>query len=194
MTFIWYATVVYYTPTGDLTSLNFHYPKVLLELKKGGDIMKTFVHSVYTLILALWVGGISLFTFIVTPEIFRSYGRDAAGEIVGKLFPGYFIFTLVLSALALLVLLFCRSHFGKAGYRWSLVLAAIAIAINVFVSFKLYPEITRVKQQVRSFESLAEDSPARKTFRKLHAVSATLNLILLADGVTLLIISTSRKQ
>jgi len=156
--------------------------------------MTTFVHSVYTLILALWVGGISLFTFIVTPEIFRSYGRDAAGEIVGKLFPSYFILTLVLSALALLALPFCRSLFGKAGYRWSLVLATIAIVINVFVCFKLHPEISRVKQEVHSFQSLTEDSPARKTFRKLHAVSATLNLILLADGVTLLIISTSLKR
>ncbi len=156
--------------------------------------MTTFVHSVYTLILALWVGGISLFTFIVTPDIFRSYGRDAAGEIVGKLFPGYFIFTLVLSALALLALPFCKSLFGQTGYRWSLLLSVIAVAINVFVYFKLHPEIRLVKQEVHSFQSLPEDSPERKTFRKLHAVSATLNLILLADGVTLLIISTAAKR
>ena len=156
--------------------------------------MKTFVHSVYTIILALWVGGISLFTFIVTPEIFRSYGRDAAGEIVGKLFPGYFVFALVLSALALLALPFCKSLFGQTSYRWSLVLAVIAVVINVFVYFKLHPEISSVKQEIHSFQSLTEDSPARKTFRKLHAVSATLNLILLADGVTLLIISTSLKR
>jgi len=156
--------------------------------------MTTFVHSVYTLILALWVGGISLFTFIVTPDIFRSYGRDAAGEIVGKLFPGYFIFTLVLSALALLALPFCKSLFGQTGYRWSLLLSVIAVAINVFVYFNLHPKIRLVKQEVHSFQSLPEDSSARKTFRKLHAVSATLNLILLADGLTLLIISTAVKR
>ncbi len=43
--------------------------------------------------LSLWVGGMSLFTFILTPVIFRSYPRDAAGEVVGKLFPSYFLFT-----------------------------------------------------------------------------------------------------
>ena len=42
----------------------------------------------YDLVLALWTGGIFLFTFIITPVIFKSYGRDMAGEIVGKLFPG----------------------------------------------------------------------------------------------------------
>ncbi len=156
--------------------------------------MTSFIHSIYTLLLALWIGGISLFTFIVTPEIFKSYGRDAAGEIVGKLFPGYFLFTLVLSVLVLLLLPVCKSLFGQSGFRWSLTLAVIAVAINVFVSFKLHPEIRKVKKEVHSFQALQDDSPARNTFRKLHAVSMTLNLILLADGVALLLIRASLRR
>ena len=156
--------------------------------------MTTFTHSVYTLMLALWVGGISLFTFIVTPQIFRSYDRDEAGEIVGKLFPDYFLFTLVVSLLVLLILPLCRSTFAQAGFRWSLILAVIAFAINVFVFFKLYPEIRRVKQEVNSSQSLPDDAPTRKKFRKLHAISATLNLVLLSDGVTLLLIGSSIKR
>ncbi|HMK57215.1 MAG TPA: DUF4149 domain-containing protein [Dissulfurispiraceae bacterium] len=156
--------------------------------------MATFMQSIYTLLLALWVGGISLFTFIVTPEIFRSYGRDAAGEIVGRLFPGYFLFTLLLSVLVLLILPLFRSSFGQSGFRWSLVLAVIAVVINVFVFFKLHPEIRKIKQEIHSFQSAQDDSPLRKTFRTLHAVSMTLNLMLLADGVTLLLIGTSLKR
>src|SRR5208337_3960408 len=156
--------------------------------------MTAFTHSVYTIILALWVGGISIFTFIVTPEIFKSYSRDEAGKIVGKLFPGYFLFTLVLSVLVLLVLPLCKSVFGEAGFRWSLILSVIAVVINIFVFFRLHPEIRRVKQEVHSFQSLQDDAPARKKFRKLHAVSMTLNLILLVDGVTLLLIVSSIKK
>jgi uncharacterized membrane protein len=156
--------------------------------------MGTFMKSLYTLLLALWVGGISLFTFIVTPEIFRSYARDAAGEIVGRLFPGYFLFTLVLSVLVLLVLPLVRQSFGNASFRWSIILAVIAVFINVFIFFKLHPQMRQLKQEIRSFESQQVDAPARTTFRKLHAVSMTLNLILLADGVTLLLISTSFKK
>ncbi|MGO9611774.1 MAG: DUF4149 domain-containing protein [Dissulfurispiraceae bacterium] len=155
--------------------------------------MTTFTHSVYTLMLALWVGGISLFTFIVTPQIFRSYGRDKAGEIVEKLFPDYFLFTLVVSVLVLLILPLCRSAFAQVAFRWSLILAVIAFAINVFVFFKLYPKIRRVKQEVNSSQSLLDDASATKKFRKLHAISATLNLILLSDGVTLLLIGSSIK-
>jgi uncharacterized membrane protein len=61
--------------------------------------------SLYNLILSLWVGGIAIFTFIVTPAIFRSFGRDEAGAIVGKLFPGYFTYVLVLTLLAFIFFL-----------------------------------------------------------------------------------------
>ncbi|NTW65040.1 MAG: DUF4149 domain-containing protein, partial [Nitrospirae bacterium] len=54
--------------------------------------MKSILFSLETLTRALWTGGMALFTFIVTPAIFRSYGRDQAGEIVGRLFPGYFLY------------------------------------------------------------------------------------------------------
>ncbi|HQT98076.1 MAG TPA: DUF4149 domain-containing protein [Thermodesulfobacteriota bacterium] len=50
--------------------------------------------AVYRLALSLWVGGIALFTFIVTPAIFRAHGRDAAGRIVGSIFPVYFRYCL----------------------------------------------------------------------------------------------------
>jgi len=156
--------------------------------------MATFARFVYILLLALWVGGISLFTFVVTPQIFSAYGRDAAGEIVGRLFPNYFLFTLALSVLVLLILPFCRTFFSQSSFRWSLALVSVAVAINVFVFFKLHPEMRQVKQEVRSFQSLEDSSPARKTFRRLHAASMTLNLVLLADGAALLLISSAVRR
>jgi hypothetical protein len=155
--------------------------------------MSGLVQFLYNLVLALWVGGISLFTFIVTPVIFRSFGRDMAGEVVGKLFPGYFFYTLLLSILALILFFSSRPSLGKSVYTWSLLLIALAIIINLFVSFKLHPEIKKIKLEIPSFEA-AQDSPLRKRFGQLHGVSATLNLILLADGVALLVISTVLKK
>jgi hypothetical protein len=155
--------------------------------------MSAAVQFLYNLVLALWVGGISLFTFIITPVIFRSFGRDMAGEVVGKLFPGYFLYTLLLSVLALILFLASRPSLRKAAYTWSMLLIASAIMINIFVSFKLHPEIKKIKEEIRSFEA-AQDSPLRKSFGQLHGVSATLNLILLADGIVLLGISTALKK
>ncbi|MHB8844855.1 MAG: DUF4149 domain-containing protein [Nitrospirota bacterium] len=140
----------------------------------------------YTLTLSLWTGGIAVFTFIVTPAIFRSFGRDQSGEIVGRLFPGYFLYLLVLSALALVLFFLLGADQSGRSFRASLFLLVIAVIINAYVLFSLHPKTIQVKQQVASFESAASDSPARREFRKLHALSAVLNLALLADGVALL--------
>ena len=152
--------------------------------------MNNTMHVIYNLVLSLWIGGITIFTFIITPVLFRSFSRDMAGTIVGKLFPGYFWLNLILSVLALMLILFAGLSFVKSGYRLSLVLIVLALIINMYVTFKLHPDVRRVKQEIHSFEKLADDSPVRKRFGKLHAISASLNLLLLADGISLLIIST----
>lgn len=151
--------------------------------------MKLYAAILYTLILALWTGGIAILTFVVTPAIFRSYGRDMAGEIVGKLFPGYFTYNLALSALALVVLFLLGADRSTKAFQLSLALLAVALLANAYVSFKLHPDTVHIKQQVASFEREPSDSPARKEFRRLHGISAVVNLLILADGVALLVIS-----
>jgi hypothetical protein len=156
--------------------------------------MKVNWFSLYNLVLALWVGGISIFTFIVTPVIFKSYGRDQAGEIVGKLFPGYFTYTLVLTALALILFFLAARDTGLAAYRPSLALIAAALAITLFVALWVHPTTVAVKKTVASFERESPDSPARKQFRRLHVLSASLNLLLFIDGVVLLLVAHGLKK
>lgn len=156
--------------------------------------MKTLAGYVYVIVLSLWVGGMSLFTFILTPVIFRSYSRDAAGEIVGKLFPSYFLFTLAISAMALFLFFLSFRDRDPLSYRISLVLVSLAVIMALYVNFRLYPEAQKVKQEVRSFEAVASDEPARIRFRRLHAESAILNLVMIADGLVLLIINAGIKK
>ena len=156
--------------------------------------MKLGWFSLYNLVLGLWVGGTALFTFVMTPVIFRSYGRDMAGEIVGKLFPGYFLFTLVISVFAFILFFPAADDRSLPAARLSLMLLTAALCINTYVSFKLYPDVVKIKQQISSFEHEAADSPGRKQFSRLHAVSASLNLLVLLDGVVLLVIGPALKR
>ena len=149
----------------------------------------------YNFTLALWVGGISLFTFLVTPIIFQSFGRDTAGEIVGKIFPYYFPYNLFLSVAALAIFLLFFGIRGKPRSKITIILLTIAVLINLFVTFKLHPDITRIKQQIKTFETRSDESPLRNQFRKLHTISAILNILLLIDGATLIILNNiSNKQ
>jgi uncharacterized membrane protein len=148
----------------------------------------------YNFILALWVGGIFIFTFLVTPIIFQSFSRDTAGEIVGKLFPYYFPYTLVLSVAALAIFVVFIGLKGNAWGKITITLLSIALLINLFVTFKLYPDIKGVKQQIVTFKTPSDESPLRNKFRKLHTVSAILNILLLLDGVALLILHNTSKK
>lgn len=144
--------------------------------------------------LALWVGGMALFTFIITPAIFNSYSRDMAGEIVGRLFPGYFLYNLVLSLVALMLFFMPWSDVAQKGFRLSIFCIVLAVMVNFFVCFKLHPEIKAIKKEIHSFETVSSDDHLRMKFMRLHGISAALNLFLLADGVTLLLVGTLIKK
>jgi len=149
---------------------------------------------IYSFILALWTGGIVIVTFLVTPVIFQSFGKDTAGEIVGKLFPYYFPYNLVLSVLALIIFLVFIGIKGKVQNKIAIILLTIAILINLYVTFNLHPDIVSVKQQIKTFETQSDESPARNQFRKMHGISAILNILLLMDGIALLILNTTSKE
>ncbi len=146
----------------------------------------------YDLTLALWVGGMAIFTLIVTPAIFRSFDRDMAGKIVGALFSGYFTYNLVLSIVALALAFVVWPDRAQTAFKITLLLIACAIAVNLYISFKLYPDVVEVKRQIASFVTTPPDSPLRKQFTRMHAVSAIMNLFLLIDGVTLLVIRATK--
>jgi len=149
--------------------------------------------ALYNLMLALWVGGIFIFTFLVTPVIFRSFGRDTASAIVDKLFPFYFPYLLAVAVLAFVFFLI----FGlkkQAMPKLTLALIVIGILTGLYVNVRLFPEVKKVKQEISSFETVPPDSPARRQFSKLHGISMALNLALLADGAVLIVISSIHKN
>lgn len=147
--------------------------------------MRAIGMLLYNGVLSLWIGGITLFTFLVTPVIFRSYGRDKAGEIVGKLMPVYFRYNLVLALMGVAVLLAFWWAWSSVPRRLALVLLVGGALAQAYVTFRLLPEIEAVKKKVVSFESDADSAP-RKRFRTLHGLSMALNVATLADGVVLL--------
>jgi hypothetical protein len=83
---------------------------------------------------------------------------------------------------------------GKIQNKITIILLTIAILINLFVTFKLHPDIISVKQQIKTFETQSDESPARNQFRKLHAISAILNILLLIDGTALIILNNILKK
>ncbi len=150
--------------------------------------MKFIAFILYLLTVSLWIGGIALLTFVITPLIFKGFSRDAAAAIVDKFFNAYFLYNFSLSIFAMLLYLVSRQVWTGSGFKASIVLLIFAVLINSYVAFKLHPDILIIKKQVGSFENAPKDDPMRRKFGRLHAVSAVLNLLVFADGVALLVI------
>ena len=138
----------------------------------------------YRLAISCWVGGATLFTFILTPTIFKSYNRDIAGGIVGVLFPGYFRWGLACGVIALATLFFSgNKHRAASG----IILAVMLLIISV-QTFVIEPKAAALKKEIPSFETTPKDDPLRVQFRKLHGVSAVCNLTVIAGGIALVVL------
>jgi len=144
----------------------------------------SLVTILYHLAVAFWVGGVALFTFILTPILFKTQPRDLAGRIVGVLFPGYFRWGLGCGGAALLCLLLQP---GRA-FLPVLLILALMLAATAYQALVIEPKAKVLKEQIGSFETTARDHPLRREFTRLHGLSAACNLAVFAGGVVLVIL------
>jgi len=146
--------------------------------------LRQIAPALYRLAVSCWLGGASLFTFVLTPAIFGSFGRDVAGGIVGVLFPGYFMWGLACGVVGLICLAFTRSGLRTI----SAVVLAVMLTVTAMQAFVIEPRAAALKKEIPSFESTPPDHPLRVQFRKLHAVSAAGNLTVIGGGIALVIL------
>jgi len=142
------------------------------------------VAAIYRLAVSFWVGGVAIFTFVLTPIIFRSYDRDAAGRIVGFLFPAYFRWGLACGLVGLVCLLAMRGR----NFVAALVIILVMLSLSAFGAFYIEPRAAELKRQIPSFVTTPKDHPLRREFSKLHAVSAVCNLAVFGGGVVLVVL------
>jgi len=139
---------------------------------------------IYRLAVSLWLGGAALFTFVLTPTLFRSESRDLAGRIVGLLFPGYFRWGLACGVVALI----CRVILSGKGMLPSALIIGAMLLLSSFQAFYIEPKAAELKRQIVSFETTSKDDPLRREFAKLHGVSAVCNLTVIVGGVALVVL------
>lgn len=140
--------------------------------------------ALYRLAVAGWMGGAALFTFVLTPTLFRALNRDQAGVIVGYLFPGYFRWGLVCGVIALVTLSFLK--FPRKRLLASILV--VMLTVTAAQAFVIEPKAAILKGEIPSFDTTPADHPLRVQFRKLHGVSAAGNLVVIGGGVVLVLL------
>lgn len=142
--------------------------------------------------VALWLGAMGFFAFVVAPAAFTTLEREAAGRFVGAVFPRYYAVGLALG-LAALAGLGVRM-FGAAwrGLDWLPVgLVLLMLALTLYAGAVVLPAAHVAREAVRQ---AGMDPAAAAAFARLHRLSGILNAIVMVSGVLLLVIEMSRRR
>ena len=144
----------------------------------------TLINFIYLLSLVCWIGSIIFFSFFVAPVVFKNLEREKAGELVGIIFPRYYMIGYVCGILLLGVLLLAGPE--TAGLKWCawgiMMLGTVSAGLGVNPKAKLLKEKLKVAP-----ESEKPDLEAR--FKTLHSLSVKLNAAVLFAGLWLLWLS-----
>lgn len=131
------------------------------------------VEVIALLSLATLFGGMVTFSFLFAPLVFAKLPAELAGSFIRGFFPWYYLFVIVVGALAALALIGAAPWMGA-------VAAAVAVG-GVIARQVLMPAINRARDR-----ELAGDTGASGRFKLLHGASVVLNLVqMVALGLVL---------
>ena len=121
-------------------------------------------------ILAICLGMMIFFSFVLAPMIFKILDAENAGKFVRKIFPYYYFVNLVFLLIAIILFVIISS----ISINFYITLA-LAISF-VFAQFILMPLINKLK-----------DNNEEKKFKYAHGTSVLINFIQMITLVYLLI-------
>jgi hypothetical protein len=144
--------------------------------------------------LAIWLGGIMFFAFVLAPTVFSVLPtRNLAGMVVSRslarlhwigLFSGiaYLLFSLVLSHLG--------GSFRPFAPRHLLVLLMIALVL--LAQFGISGKMNRLRADMGVIDNVSQDDPRRLEFNRLHIWSTRTEGTILILGLAVLFLTTRR--
>ena len=121
-------------------------------------------------ILAISLGMMIFFSFVLAPMIFKILDAENAGKFVRKIFPYYYFVNLIFLSIAV-ILFIIISSLGLSFY----ITLALAISF-IFAQFILMPMINKLK-----------DNNEEKKFKYAHGTSVLINFIQMIGLIYLLI-------
>jgi|TARA_Y100000996_G_scaffold160108_1_gene123812 hypothetical protein len=128
------------------------------------------MENLIQIILAISLGMMIFFSFVLAPMIFKILDAENAGKFVRKIFPYYYFVNLIFLSIAV-ILFIIISSLGLSFY----ITLSLAISF-VFAQFILMPIINKFK-----------DNNEEKKFKYAHGTSVLINFIQMIGLIYLLI-------
>ena len=128
--------------------------------------MENFIQN----IIAISLGMMIFFSFVLAPMIFKILDAENAGKFVRKIFPYYYFVNLIFLSIAA-ILLFLISSLNK-----DLYIILLLVMSFIFAQFILMPLINKLK-----------DNNQEKKFEYAHVLSVLINFLQMIGLIYLLI-------
>ncbi|MBL1259658.1 MAG: DUF4149 domain-containing protein [Thiotrichaceae bacterium] len=144
-------------------------------------LTSTRLLAVERLLLALWVGGICVIGYLVTPILFATLtdDRQTAGMLAGKMFSAISWAGLVIGTLLLIASVVGAGTQWLRQWRcWTLVSMLVVVILMLFVIQPMMAELKTQGPVIKGTELAAE-------FGRLHGISSGLYLLMSLSGLTL---------
>lgn len=143
------------------------------------------VETIFLLTVAVWVGAIVMFSFIVAPGIFGALPRSEAGDLMNRLFPVYY----KLGALCSLAALLSGGIQAYVGRRWGTLrfwLTGLMVVSTFYAGFVVTPHAQAVRSQLAAGGSSADRAALQAAFNRDHQLAVFANGAALFSGVAIL--------
>jgi uncharacterized membrane protein len=142
--------------------------------------------------VAVWLGAMSFFAFVIAPAAFSVLDREAAGRFVSAIFPRYYAIGLALGLVGLFGLGVRWLGGGWRGLDWVTAgLVLLMLALTLYAGAVLLPAAHAARETARA---TGADPAAAAGFARLHRLSSILNVIVMVSGILVVVIETVRRR
>jgi len=148
----------------------------------------TLIRFLHLLSLVAWLGGMIFFSFIAAPSIFKILPRETAGDVVGDIFPKYWMIGYICSITAVATIMILS--FQEKAYPWARIGLLVLMTALVFYAGKVIGKnAMEVKVQIRATEDQTQKEALRFKFKAIHRNSMIMNVVILILGIVVILLT-----
>lgn len=127
-------------------------------------------------------------TFVAAPSIFKVLPSEKAGDVVGEIFPRYFLWEYTCCLLVLLsaVVIYYKEACWN---RPKLYILGLALILTFYNGLAIAPRAHALKVEMKKAEKEEEKKTLQEQFFKYHNQSAVLDLIVLMAGIAVVLLN-----
>ncbi|HHD12024.1 MAG TPA: DUF4149 domain-containing protein [Deltaproteobacteria bacterium] len=145
----------------------------------------------YLISIVVWVGMLIFFSFVAAPAIFATLPRNTAGEVVGAIFPKYWLIGYICAIVSVISLVVIFLTEGRISYLHFIVLFLMA---GLVFYTGLFPakRARDIKARLTDTENEHLRAELEREFKNAHRESSIMNIITIGLGIVVIFLTSMR--